>query len=117
MLSNERYRHLDHGYTLGWGANVAGLDNPVDRPHLVESLHASLQYYPPKYFRPSSLREIVPGACVAVHVQAGRLALRIFRLPAPELIKSRVEYFMAAQRSENDKALRKVVNLGPGEMM
>ncbi len=110
-------RHLDHRYTLGWGANVVGLDNPVDRPHFVESLHASLQYYPPKYFRPTHLRDMVPGTCVAIHVQAGQLALHIFRLPAPELIKSHVEYFMAAHRSENDKMPREVVNLGPGEMM
>ena len=112
-----RCRHLDHGYTLGWGSSVSGLDNPVDRPHLVESLHLSLQYYPPKYFSPGHLREMVPGTCVAIHVHAGQLALRVFRLPAAELIKSRVEYFMAANRSENDTMLRAVVHLDPGEMM
>lgn len=112
-----RYRHLDHGYGIGWGFNTPGVEGPTNRPHLIERLHASLQYYPPKYIRPSHLREMAAGSCVAIQVHAGTLALRIFRLPAPELVESRIEYFLAARQNESNTSLCTIIKLRPGEMM
>ncbi|KAF8954508.1 hypothetical protein BDZ97DRAFT_1928166 [Flammula alnicola] len=94
--------HLDHGSMFGWGHYGPGQDNPPDRPHMVERLHSSVQFYPATYLRPHYWRDMVPG---------------IFRAPEDLEIKSRTCLFEAISSARADKSLCLVIEILPGDMM
>ncbi len=117
MCDERRTRHLDHGYSIGWGCHGPGDDWPPTRPHTVERLHCSMQCYSPMVLRPYHWREMSPGCSVAIHVRTGMIILRIF-FPLPsELILDRKAYMQEFDEMEKTELTCRVVELLPGEMM
>lgn len=95
----------------------AGQEYPDDRPHTLERLHCSLQVYPNKCLRPRMWREPAPGCCVAIHVRAGALIIRIFLNIVAEGISDRPSCFSAMDKAEMDNAQSVVEEVYPGHVL
>lgn len=110
-------RHLDHGYTYGWGRYQREQIGYPDRPHMVEHLHSSIQFYAPTYLRPYHWREMVPGCSVAIQTRSGVLLLRFFQPPEYGRISNRLSLMQALDDIEREQKDGLVVELLPGEVM